>query len=136
MLPKSHIEDINYRKKAFGTERRRNMSKMILEHGTPFPKGVELKDIDESVKEWVEKSLDVSYNGQKLPTFRLFSSQRLNEYAQTWQHLDETSNLLLNFKTINRENNPKQGQNQGNSFNIPRKQRLSYVHDSSITRKR
>ena len=115
MLPKSSLDKFKLRHKAYGLERRRNMSKMILEKGTPFPKGVELKDIDQTFKEWVENSLDVSYNGKKLPTFRLFSSQRLNEYAQTWQHLDETGNLLLNFKTINRENNPKQGQNQGSS---------------------
>lgn len=97
------------------------MSKLILEHGTPFPKGVELKDIDESVKDWVENSLDVRYNGEKLLTFKLFSGQRINEYAQTWKHLDETGNLLLNFKTLNRENNPQRGNNQGGSYNIPRK---------------
>ena len=119
MIPKQTMEKFKLRHSAYGVERRRNMSKMILEHGTPFPKGVELKDIDQTFKEWVENSLDVSYNGKKLPTFRMFSSQRLNEYSQTWQHLDETGNLLLNFKTINRENNPKQGQNQGNNFNIP-----------------
>ena len=119
MLPKSSLDKFKLRHQAYGIERRRNLSKMILEKGTPFPKGVELKDIDQTFKEWVENSLDITHNGQKLPTFRLFSSQRLNEYAQTWQHLDETGNLLLNFKTINRENNPKQGQNQGNNFNIP-----------------
>lgn len=121
MLPKSSLDRFKYRKKAYGVERRRNMSKLILENSANFPKGVELKDIDRTFKEWVENSLDVSYNGKKLPTFKLFSSQRLNEYSQTWQHLDDTGNLLLNFKTINRENNPKQGLNQGGMFNIPRK---------------
>ena len=121
MLPKTYIDKFKLRHSAYGLERRRNLSKLILDNSVNFPKGVELKDKDQTFKEWVENSLDITHKGQKIPTFRLFSSQRLKEYAQTWQHLDETGNLLLNFKTINRENNPKQGQNQGNNFNIPRK---------------
>lgn len=38
MLPKSYIDKFKLRHLAYGVERRRNMSKMILEHGTPFPK--------------------------------------------------------------------------------------------------
>ena len=119
MLPKSYLEKIQLRKKAKGVERRRNMTKVILEHAPNFPLSVEIKDIDQAFQEWVEKELEVAYDGKRLPTFKLFSNQRINEYAQTWQHLDEVGNILLNFKTITRENNPKHGQNQGNSYNIP-----------------
>lgn len=118
MQPKPFLAKLRYRNHAIGNERRRNMSKIILEYGTPLPKGVEYKDIDTSVKDWAD-NLDIAYNGQKLPLFQMFSNQRLQEYAQTWQHLDETGNLLLNFKTITRENNPKKGDNQGSVFNIP-----------------
>lgn len=38
MIPKSNLDKFKLRHSAYGLERRRNMSKMILEHGTPFPK--------------------------------------------------------------------------------------------------
>ena len=49
---------------------------------------------------------------------KLFSNQRINEYAQTWSHLDETGNLILNFKTVTRDNDPK-SENQGQWYNCP-----------------
>lgn len=117
--PKPFLDNFKLRNKAFGVERRRNMSKIILEKAPKFPLTVEYKDIDEAFKEWVENDLDISYDGKKLPTFRLFSNQRINEYAQNWKHLDESGNLLMNFKTITRDNNPKHGDNQGGYYNIP-----------------
>ena len=118
--PKPFLENLHkMRNKAYGLERRRNMSKMILEHAPNFPLCVGYTDIDNAVYEWVENTLDISYDGKKFPTFKLFSNQRINEYAQTWQHLDETGNLILNFKTITRDNNPKKGENQGEFYNIP-----------------
>lgn len=116
--PKTYLNNIKLRKKAFGNERRRNMNKMILEHNTPFPLTVEFSDIDKTFEDWVN-SFNTSFEGKKLPIFKLFSNQRIGEYAQSWQHLDELGNLLLNFFTITRENNVEQGQNQGGMFNIP-----------------
>ena len=117
--PKPYLDNFKLRNRSFGKERRFNMSRLILDKGTPFPKSVELKDIDQTFVEWVEKQLEISFNGKELPTFRLFSNQRINEYSQTWQHLDEVGNLLMNFKTVTRENNPQKGQNQGDLYNIP-----------------
>lgn len=117
--PKPYLDNFKLRHQSYGKERRLNMSKLILDHGTPFPKGVELDDIDNAMKEWVENELALSYDGKKLPTFRLFSNQRLSEYSQTWNHLDEVGNLLMNFKTLTRDNNPRRGENQGQYYNIP-----------------
>ena len=119
MYPKSNINRINLRKKAYGVERRRNMCKIILEHAPNFPLGVSYKDIDNEFRKWVEDDLYISYDGKKIPTLKLFANQRLNEYSQSWKHLDEFGNLLMNFKTITRENNPQKGSNQGESYNIP-----------------
>ena len=116
--PKPFLDNMRMRRKAIGTERRRNMDKIILEKGTPFPLSTELSDIDSTFNDWVN-SLGISYDGKKLPIFKLFSNQRIGEYAQSWQHLDEVGNPLLNFFAITRENNPKQGQNQGGLYNIP-----------------
>lgn len=119
MLPKNYLDKWKVRHQAIGKERRRNMCKVILENAVNFPKAVSYSDIDYAFQEWVEKSLDITYNGKRFPTFRLYSNQRINEYAQTWQHLDDVGNLLMNFKTITRENNPKKGENQGSNYNIP-----------------
>ena len=117
--PKQHIEHLEHRRKAYGVERRRNLSKMALEKGTPFPKGVGYKDIDSEFKKFVEERLDITYDGVRLPTMSLFSNQKVGEYSQSWQFLDDTGNLLMNFKTITREINPQKGQIYGGLFNIP-----------------
>ena len=118
--PKPFLENLHkLRNSAYGVERRRNMTKMVLEHAPNFPLSVTYTDIDNAFQEWVEKVLDITYDGNKLPTFKLFSNQRINEYAQTWSHLDETGNLILNFKTVTRDNDPKKGENQGQWYNCP-----------------
>ena len=117
--PKPFLEKIRLRNKSYGKERRLEMSKLILDHAPTFPLGVSYEDIDKAFFKWVDEEIDLSYEGSKLPTFKLYSNQHINEYAQSWKHLDEVGNLLMNFKTVTREINPKKGESQGNVFNIP-----------------
>lgn len=117
--PKKYLDKFRVRNHAFGVERRRNMSKIILERGTPFPKEVTLSDIDECMYEWVDKAIDLVYDGKKLPTYKLYSFQRLSEYAQTWKNLDDKGNLILNFKSVSRDNNPQKGNINNGIYNIP-----------------
>lgn len=116
--PKPYLDGFRLRHHAYGVERRRNMSKLILERGTEFPKPLGYEDIDEAVQDWV-KSLGITYEGKELPTYKLYSNQRMSEYSQSWQNLDESGNLVTSFKTVTRENNPKQGKIYDDSFNIP-----------------
>ena len=117
--PKPYMDKLKLRHHAFGTERRRNMSKMILERGTPFPKPIEYSDIDEAFYKWVDEKIRIVYDGKRLPTYKLYSTQRLSEYIQSWDKQDDTGNPIINFKTVTRELNPQKGENQGNYFNIP-----------------
>ena len=117
--PKPYINKSKNRHHAFGVERRRNMSKIILEKGTPFPKPIEYSDIDSAMYEWADKKINLVYDGKRLPTYKLYSTQRLSEYIQTWKDTDETNSLVLNFKTITREFNPQKGDMNGGYFNIP-----------------
>ena len=119
MQPKAYMDKLRLRHNAIGKERRRNMSKMILEHGTPFPKPIEYSDIDQEMFNWVDKKFNLEYDGVRLPTYKLYSTQRISEYAQTWSQTDDYGNMIMNFKTITRENNPQKGENQGSYFNIP-----------------
>lgn len=117
--PKPYLDKIKLRHHAFGIERRRNMSKMILERGTPLPKPIEYSDIDEAMFNWVQEHINISYDGKRLPTYKLYSTQRISEYLQEWDKQDETGNPIINFKIVSRENNPQKGDIQGNYFNIP-----------------
>ena len=100
-------------------ELRANYDKEELKDGTPFPNPLTYEDIDREFKKWVEDRLEISYDGKKLPTMTLFSNQRFSEYMQSWTFTDEDHNPILNFKAINRENNPKSGTINGESKNIP-----------------
>lgn len=117
--PKKDLKSINLTDKSKGYERRLNYAKEILSKETVFPKPLEYEDIDNSFFNFIETKLDFEYEGVKFPTFKLYSNQIFSEYSQEWSHVDEFNNLIMNFKTVNRENNPKGGSNQGNYWNIP-----------------
>lgn len=113
------MDKLKLRHHAKGVERRRNMSKLILENGTPFPKPIEYSDIDEAMYKWVDERIRITYDGKRLPTYKLYSTQRLSEYIQEWDKQDDVGNPIINFKTVTRELNPQKGESQGNYFNIP-----------------
>ena len=119
MLPKKYVIKHKYTTNDYGFNRRQNLTKEILKDGTPFPKTLTYSDIDSSFKEFVDTSLGIAYDGVKIPTFVLLSNQRISEYAQTWKYVDTEKNILMNFKTITRDNNPMPGENQGGLWNIP-----------------
>lgn len=119
MLRKKYKNYLNIHPTPDPIERRMNITKEALHKGTPLPKPVVYEDIDEAFKKWVEEDLMISFEGKRLPTMTLFSNQRFSEYLQSWQFLDENNNVLLNFKTVNRENNPQQGSQYAKNYNIP-----------------
>lgn len=123
--PKKDRKPFKMKTKSQGNEVRLNYSKEILYKAPIIPKTLEYKDIDIAFKEFVNKEIDIVCDGKLIPTFTLFSNQRFSEYSQTWQHTDENNNLLMNFKTIVRDKNPKMGTNQGNRWVIPGNRRYT-----------
>lgn len=110
---------LNLRAKTFGNERRKNLVKEVLQDSTPLPQPLEYEDIDNEFIKWVENDLNLSFEDKQIPTFTLLSNQRFSEYMQSWQHVDDKKNFILNFKSITRENNPKLGTIVGDTKNIP-----------------
>lgn len=103
-----------------GKERQVDLITNILDGNAYLPETVTYKNIDESFKSWVENELKItSKDGKEFPTMVLFSNQRFSEYTQSWRYVDTNNNLLLNFKTIMRENNPQYGKIQNGYWNIP-----------------
>ena len=118
-MPKEYLNHINLNPSSIGNARRLEMLNDIVNDGTFLPKTLEYKDIDESFRDWVKSLTIVSDDGKEYPTMSLFSNQRFSEYSQSWKYVDENKNLLLNFKTVTRENNPKYGEIQSGLWNIP-----------------
>jgi hypothetical protein len=117
---KKNLNDLNLHQPLLGNERRLEMFNDIVANGVPLPKAVTYQDIDDDFKRWVNEDLViVDDNGNKFPTMSLFSNQRFSEYSQSWSFTDKNNNLLLNFKTVTRENNPQYGKIQGGLWNIP-----------------
>lgn len=119
-MPLQYKNDIELKKVTDGKERQIELLTDILKGGTFLPKTVTYKDIDESVRQWLDKELPISdFNGKAFPTMTLFSNQRFSEYTQTWSYTDTNKNILLNFKTVTRESNPQYGTIYGGGWNIP-----------------
>ena len=120
-MQREYKNSIQLRTESVGDERRYEMLSDILKGGTFLPKTVVYKDIDEAFKKFVEEKLHfVSDEGKELPTMVLYSNQRFSEYTQSWQYTDENKNLILNFKTVSRENNPQYGKIQSGLWNCSR----------------
>ena len=119
-MSKEYKNYIDLHHHSTGDERRLEMLSDILESGTFLPKTVEYKDIDEDFIRWVKEELKItSDDGVEFPTMVLISNQRFSEYTQSWEFTDSNKNLLLNFKSVTRDNNPQYGQIQGGYWNIP-----------------
>lgn len=116
---RKNLNFIQLTKQKVGDERRLETLKGILESGTFLPKTLEYEDIDKAFKKWVESLEIINQEGEKYPTMSLFSNQRFSEYSQSWKYVDKNKNLLLNFKTVTRENNPEGGKIQNGLWNIP-----------------
>lgn len=118
-MSRNYKNIIKLKRDVVGKERRENLVKEVLQNATPLPNSLEYEDIDKEFERWVSEDLDISFENEKLPTYLMLSNQRFSEYLQSWQHVDEKKNLILNFKAITRENNPKAGTIVGNTRNIP-----------------
>ena len=114
-----HVNKIEFNNIGGGPNRQLEFISEPLENSTFFPKTLLLEDIDKAVKEWVNSLEITSDDGSLFPTMSLYSNQRFSEYMQSWKYTDSNNNLLLNFKTITRDNNPYFGEIQGKNYNIP-----------------
>lgn len=118
--PKEYINHIDLADNtSVGNERRAEILQQTVDKAAFSPKPVLYKDIDDAFKEWVKSLKLVTEDGFEYPTMALFSNQRFSEYSQTWQYTDNNKNLLLNFKTVTRENNPQYGKIESGLWNIP-----------------
>lgn len=118
--PKRKLTFVNLRKKETnGNVVRKSYALDITRNAPIFPKPLEYSDIDIAFNNFVSDELGLTVNGKDVPTYTMFSNQRFSEYSQSWKHCDEEGNIILNFKTVNRDTSPQGGENQGKLWNIP-----------------
>lgn len=123
-MSREYKNTLNLASKVTPTERRSALMKEPAKDCAPFPQTLDYKDIDTEFKKWVEDELEVVFEGKKLPTMALFTSQRFSEYMQTWMYNDEKRNVEMNFKIVTRENNPVKGTMYEGKGNIPGRQKF------------
>ena len=76
--PKKNITKINKKQVPFGKQVRLGYQKKILDKSVVFPKPLEYDDIDKAVFEFVENEIDIAVDGEKVPTYTLYSNQRFS----------------------------------------------------------
>jgi hypothetical protein len=118
-MKKYYKNNIDFSLEQSPSDRIKEISNEIVKHSDYLPKTLSYKDIDYSIKKWVEDKITIIQDGVKLPTMVLYSNQRFSEYIQSWKFTDENNNIRLNFKTVTRDSNPTHGTILGDTYNIP-----------------
>ena len=112
----------------FGDGQRLSFQENELANAPIVPNPVEYEDIDNAFCEFFKENLVmVDEEGEKFNIYTFFSSQRFSEFSQTWSHGDDEGNLLMNFFSVSRDNNPNWGTLHGGAFNIPGNNRFTVL---------
>ncbi len=122
------MRTLNMTKRKTGDAQRLAIQDKELQGAPIVINPVEYEDIDKSFCEFFKEGLNmVDEDGNKFETYTFFSNQRFSEFLQTWNHDDEDGNLLMNFFTITRDNNPNWGTMHGGRYNIPGNNRFTVL---------
>lgn len=133
MLPKRNLTNVKLSTEPYGNAERYKQVMDSFDKTPILPKTVEYEDIDNAVIDFVRKDLPLfDEKGEQMPTFTLFSNERFSEYSQTWEHTDKEGNLIMNFKTVNREINPQHGEINGNDYNIPNYRKYTVLRREAL----
>ena len=124
-FPKDNITELKLKRGYTGNHQRFLLQTDSFNKNFYLPDPVEYEDIDDAFVEFVDTKINLVANGKKVPTYTLFSNHRFSEFSQTYGHTDEDGNLLMDFKTVGRENNPKTGTAQDGLYNIPGNRRYT-----------
>ena len=122
------MRSLNMEKMEYGDGQRLSFQENELKNAPIVPNPVEYEDIDKAFCDYFKNNITlVDEEGKPFNAYTFFSNQRFSEFSQTWGHDDEDGNLLMNFFTITRENNPNWGTLQGGAFNIPGDNRFTVL---------
>lgn len=122
------MRKLDFNRTDYGDGQRLSFQENELANAPIVPNPVEYEDIDNAFCDYFKDNLTiVDEEGKKFNTYAFFSSQRFSEFSQTWGHDDADGNLLMNFFTINRDNNPNWGTLHDGAYNIPGNNRFTVL---------
>ena len=124
-LPKGFRKNVKIVRPKEGVARREELIEDFSKGGTFLPRGVSYEDMDKSFIDFIDKDLELSIEGDKVPVIFL-TLQRWSEFSKTWQHSDKYKNVKMPFITIVRQPNPQVGNNQAGLYNIPGRNNYTY----------
>lgn len=125
-VPKNFRTNINISPVHIGPERRQDILDDIGNSGTFLPRGVSEEDMDETFVDFVNNTLTINIDGERVPVLFL-TIQRWSEFSKTWQFTDKYKDIQLPFITIVRQPDIQQGQNQAGLYNIPGNRTYTYM---------
>jgi len=117
-MKKINFNNLKLADKKYGVQEVGLLNANMLINTNILPKPVGYRDVDKDMQRFVDKKLEVIFDGEKIPVFFL-TQQRFSEYSQIWEHVDELGNIHTDFIIITRENNPKKGTQHHEYYNIP-----------------
>lgn len=122
------MRSLNLIREKTGDGQRLSIQKKELMNAPIVPNPIEYEDIDKAFCDFFDKNLVmVDEDGKKFEIFTFFSNQRFSEFLQTWGHDDNDNNLLMNFFSAARDNNPNWGTLHGGRYNIPGNNRFTVL---------
>ncbi len=133
MLPKSKLIDVNINKPRIGTDfleygkdRVNELMALTDNKSTFFPKQIKIRDIDNSIREFV-RDLDLKFTvkGKDVPVFYL-TNERWGEFSKTWVYTDQDKNVATPFITIRRIAR-EHGSRMGTKWNVPNGKLFKYL---------
>ncbi len=108
--------------------RRRELSELITEDGTFLPKSVLHADMDRGMLDFVEKELDTTASGKRIPVIdRILTLQRWGEFSQTWSFSTEDKNVELPFIVVVRKPDVQYGTNPSLIYTIPDRKQFHFA---------
>jgi len=123
---KGFRNDLNINPSKIGTLKREELLADISTDGTFLPRPVSEEDMDETFIDFIDTSLSITIDGDKVPVIFL-TLQRWSEFTKTWKFTDKYKDIQLPFITIVRKPDIQTGTNQAGLWNIPGDRTYTYL---------
>jgi len=116
-LPKKFKKDLDLQPGLHESNPRQYLENFIDQKNTPLPRGIDFADLDAGFVEWVDKTLQIVIDGEKVPV-NFLTAQRWTEFTRTWQNSDKYKNIKIPFISVVRKPEGQPGTNPVD-FGIP-----------------
>lgn len=108
-----------------GVEQRQFLLDNISNNQGFFPKPVLEQDMDDAFIEYIDKGMNIIFNGQKIPVIFL-TIQRWTEFTRTWKFTDKYKDIQMPFIVLIRKPATQEGTSHIGLWNIAGQRHYTY----------